>query len=135
MVSEFINTFPIYIYLVLDKNFRVLDKLLWFVLLSKVSMRVDIFHFLDLWSYYQYSSTKSNFNSLKHLPWSVYFMIFLISFLLFCSYLFFAFFSHLLLCSSSYSNIISDKWDNGEDLWQWLWLKIKLNTFRWSTIP
>ena len=24
---------------------------------------------------------------------------------------------------------------NGKDLWQWSWLEIRLNAFRWSTIP
>ena len=24
---------------------------------------------------------------------------------------------------------------NGKDLWQWSWLEIRLNVFRWSTIP
>ena len=24
---------------------------------------------------------------------------------------------------------------DGEDIWQWPWLEIRLNAFRWSTIP
>ena len=41
----------------------------------------------------------------------------------------------LRLCSGSNPARSVSGFCDSEDLWQWSWLEIRLNTFRWSTIP